>query len=1044
MEMSSRSNTSCFDYALHYLNWFLEELKHRSSVCGRRGLLLYKCRFHTPKLQRDIRLLKTIVLYGSNCRRRKHEKYLWEPDQKEGNNTISLEIEDMVYSFTQDLNSAYLRCHCLAKGPSDVLSEITKFRETIKLFFQESCITWLDYNSLGDDGDGQLTMDFIDSLLQNLDDLILEISNRGRKLIYLEPTLETLGEKLKFLKSFIGFATLQGVDCKQLIDLLIHVEDVAVNAAKLICLCGWLKRDDEQDCNKMRAEVSQLIHKKINPVDPYVRETYIHVLTASKLSRSLSQALALEKNKHLVAADFIDCLLDNLMDIIGGSFSSFTISVKDQMQKLHQGARFFSILLRQQQEKFNELNDEMKDLIGVVVIDTGIVICSLYMNEMKDCWPKETDHALLHLLKVLKFIMAEVASIYSPPSFSFPRTNELGFIDFLLTNLKEIAISEANSITFPAGRIHTIHEDLEFLRSFLENIAEQRSQIEKLQTLWNHVMEVAYKAELVIDSIVVGEKPECLDTIARDIKLMKIEALKIDDNMIHGSEAQTVTKNSILIASEHSSVALNEIFVGLDDEVKTIIDRLTRGSKKLDIVSIVGMAGLGKTTLANKVYNHPSISCHFHVRVWCCVSQVHSRHGLLTQILCSIASESPDQYQKENEDDLAEQLYKHLKRNRYVIVLDDVWDIDAWSSMETSFPDDANGSRILMTSRSHTLPLKIKLDSKPHHLRHLSDEESWELMQSWIFGQMGCPPALNGVGMQIAKICKGLPLTVVVVAGILASTEQDSWEEVANGLSSRTVVETEHCINTIGLSYKYLPDYLKPCLLYFSAFEEDQKIPVRQLKLLWISEGFVQKTDQIKNVEDVADNYLMDLIHRSLVMVSQERSLGGVKACRIHDLVHEFCVAKAKEDSFLQIVPASNGLFPFSQLHNSHRLCIYLNRAEELNTSRLFFPHLRSLLYFFKKFKVNEYSCIFRILRMCKLLRVLDLGGINLYGNFPRELEFLVHLRFLVITSPLKSIPSAIANLSRLETFIIQRGIRVRLPNSIWTMKKLRHLWVDG
>ncbi|KAL3515644.1 hypothetical protein ACH5RR_022546 [Cinchona calisaya] len=210
MEMSSRSNTSCCDYALDYLNWFLKELKHFS---GRRimSLLLHNCYFFTEKLLRDIRLLKTIVLYGSNCRKRKHEKYLWEPDQKEGNNNISLEVEDMVYSFTQDLNSAYLRCHCLALNPREVLSELTRFRVTIKLFFQESGITWLNYYSLGDDGDGQLTMDFIDSLLQNLDDLILEISNRGRKLIYLERTLETLGEKLKFLKSFIGFATLQGM-----------------------------------------------------------------------------------------------------------------------------------------------------------------------------------------------------------------------------------------------------------------------------------------------------------------------------------------------------------------------------------------------------------------------------------------------------------------------------------------------------------------------------------------------------------------------------------------------------------------------------------------------------------------------------------------------------------------------------------------------------------------------------------------------------------------------------------------------------------------
>ncbi|KAL3515656.1 hypothetical protein ACH5RR_022558 [Cinchona calisaya] len=498
------TNTSCLDFALDYLNWFHDvfvnwyyDVLNTSMPMSPFAVVLSAAR----QLRIDIRLLKTFVLYGSNCKRRKHEKYLWEHYQK-GKNIVSIRVEDMVYSFTQDLNSAYLRCHSLASDPNDLVVELDRFRETIKLFIQkdvgESCIALLDYYSLGDDGDGNLTMDFIDSLLQNLDDLLVKIRNRGQELMYFEQTLETFGEKLKFLKSFIGFAALQGVERKQLIDLLIHVEDVAVNAAKLICLCWWLEGDDDVldyyeiraevsqqthkkiDHNEMRAEVSQLIHKKINPVDPQVRETYIHVLTASKLSRSLSQALALEKNKHLVAADFIDCLLDNLMDIIGGSFSSFTISVKDQMQKLHQGARFFSILLRQQQEKFNELNDEMKDLIGVVVIDTGIVICSLYMNEMKDCWPKETDHALLHLLKVLKFIMAEVASIYPPSSFSFPRTNELGSIDFLLTNLKEIAISEANSIAFPAGCIDTILEDLEFLRSFLENIAEWPKQNEKL------------------------------------------------------------------------------------------------------------------------------------------------------------------------------------------------------------------------------------------------------------------------------------------------------------------------------------------------------------------------------------------------------------------------------------------------------------------------------------------------------------------------------------------------------------------------------------
>ncbi|KAL3515649.1 hypothetical protein ACH5RR_022551, partial [Cinchona calisaya] len=201
MEMSSSSNTSCLDLALE--KW------------RRMGLSS-----STNYLQMDIQLLKTFALYGSNCRRRKHEKYLWEHDHKEGKNNFLLGIEDMVYSFTQDIISAYLTSHNLAPNRnspylrfvrrSNFESEIDRFRETIKLFVQESCITWLDDYSLGDDGDGQLTMDFIDSLLRNLDGLLLEKLRCGQAFMYLRETLETLRGKLKFLKSFIGFAILQG------------------------------------------------------------------------------------------------------------------------------------------------------------------------------------------------------------------------------------------------------------------------------------------------------------------------------------------------------------------------------------------------------------------------------------------------------------------------------------------------------------------------------------------------------------------------------------------------------------------------------------------------------------------------------------------------------------------------------------------------------------------------------------------------------------------------------------------------------------------
>ncbi|XP_027177732.1 putative late blight resistance protein homolog R1A-10 [Coffea eugenioides] len=367
-----------------------------------------------------------------------------------------------------------------------------------------------------------------------------------------------------------------------------------------------------------------------------------------------------------------------------------------------------------------------------------------------------------------------------------------------------------------------------------------------------------------------------------------------------------------------------------------------------------------------------------------------------------------------------------------------MWDIEVCNLLKTSLPDDANQSRILFTSRFQNLSLQIKPDSKPHHLRSFTDKESWELLQIKLFGNVGCPPSLCEVGIQIAKNCKGLPLSVVLVTGILATATQDCamWEEVAKSLGSSIVLEAEQCMKTLEKSYIHLPDHLKPCLLYFSAFPEDKDIPVQSLLWLWISEGFVDKTEG-KSLEDVAHKYLMDLIARSLVMATKQRARGGAKACRVHDLVHDFCMAKAKEESFLHTLQHGD-IFTYTGLCNPYRLCIYSptgsdQKSVELEQSGLYFPYLRSLLFFANgawTFDVLDFCTGFR---MFKLLRVLDLGEPFFVATcFPKEVTLLVHLRL-----------TAIGNLSRLETFLVRGCITdVLLPNTIWNIKTLRHLYI--
>ncbi|XP_071912904.1 putative late blight resistance protein homolog R1A-3 isoform X2 [Coffea arabica] len=952
--ISSSTGTSCFDLVLD----FLTELEKCDPFAD---LFL-----EYPKKQ--VRLLKTIFLYVKNCRRKGNHKALLEHDQEDtGNimseslrrNIICFSIQDVVVKMFHDLYSAYLLYKkIVSPNFGIIIGALTRSEGNIKMFLEtdikKSCaIIFFDCYS---PEDPQLLMDLIESLSDSLEELLCEWR-----------LWDTISCQLKLLRNLIGLATMQGFEHTQLANLSTYT---AVMAGRLISVCRF-----------GRHEIQVL--DQINLLDLQVRETCIHVLTASKKQPRSSYALALKENEDLGVVQFIGSLHDYLYDLLE-SYASFQAQVKDQMLKLHRGIKYLSILLKQKEK----LRDEIQDLIGVMVCDAGILIFSLSINEIKEGLPKETDLGLFHLHKVLKYLVAE-------------------------------------------DRIQRIEKDLEFLRHVLVNIKEQRYQNGKLQAFWSQVMEATYKAELLIDTTLVGDKCEdSLDVVARDINLLKIEALEIQNGQI-----QRVNKTSIHIPSQLIAAIHHEDLVGLDDKVKSIIDRLRSGSKQLDFVPIVGMPGLGKTTLAKKVYIADSVMSHFHVRCWCCVSQMYSMHSLLVQLLCSISSENPDKYLKKNENDLAENLRQVLLRRRYLLVLDDLWDVEAWNLLEKSLPNNANGSRILFTSRLQNLSSQFRPDSKSYHLCPLTDEESWTLLQKKLFFKEGCPPTLSEVGFQIAKTCRGLPLTVVLVGGILATTTQDRWEEVAKCLNF-IVLDNKGCKKTLELSYSHLPDYLKPCLLYFAAFQEDEVINVRRLLWLWIAEGLVQQAKG-KSLEESAYDYLMALISRSLVVVTKQRTMGGAKACQLHDLVHEYCVEKAKEESFVCVIHILKDSFSLAGLSNHYRVRAHNTGELKIWELMLIFPNLRSLLLsgLVGNYYLTEKEELGTLLP--KLLRVLDLGR---YNYVPMEVASLVHLRYLVLHGT-RSIPSAIENLSRLETLIVEHPFdQIELPNTIWNLKRLSYL----
>ncbi|KAL3533657.1 hypothetical protein ACH5RR_007178 [Cinchona calisaya] len=613
------------------------------------------------------------------------------------------------------------------------------------------------------------------------------------------------------------------------------------------------------------------------------------------------------------------------------------------------------------------------------------------------------------------------------------------------------------------------HQEVTFDQRGLSN-RDMRSEIIRTSTFEiNEDMEVLNDQEqMIVDRLNRGSSQRHLERVGRensqpstfesdeDVMVLDDQQKGMVDQLTRGSSQRDMGFQ----ISQTSTFEINEDVVVLNDQLEVIVVRLTRGSLQRDIVSIVGMPGIGKTTLANRVYHNPEVVYYFHIHAWCCVSQVYTKRDLLIEILRQII-ELTDSILIMTDEDLEFVLYKHLKRRRYLIFMDDVWDIRVWDDLKSSFPDDGNGSRILITSRLHDAVSKVTVESNLLDLRPLSDDESWKLLKMKIFSKEGCPEELLEVGNEIARNCKGLPLSIVAVAGLLQGTHMkpDSWKQIAESLNSILVVDPQiRCMDILELSYKHLPDYLKACFLYFGVFQEDKEIPVRRLIWLWMAEGFVLKRDS-KSLEDLAEDYLRDLIGRSLITIAKRRSNGGVKACRMHDMVRNLCMLKAKEEIFLQLVTGNNEPYASfddsidfddfdpsnSMTYEQYRLCISTSR-EKFVMSRPSGPYVRSLLFFATTdtYPRCPYNVSF-ISENFKLLKVLDLESINMGSSYADGINLLVQLSYLAVSGDIDSLPSSLANLRNLETLLV-KGLKgkVILPDSIWSMTRLRHVHINN
>ncbi|XP_073124706.1 putative late blight resistance protein homolog R1A-10 [Henckelia pumila] len=487
-----------------------------------------------------------------------------------------------------------------------------------------------------------------------------------------------------------------------------------------------------------------------------------------------------------------------------------------------------------------------------------------------------------------------------------------------------------------------------------------------------------------------------------------------------------------------TSSAPKETMVGVDQDLIQIKDRVMGDEQNLQIIPITGMGGIGKTTLARNVYEDKSTVDFFDTRHWVTISQEY----IVPDILGSILS-----VKGEEAELLIERVYKSLKGRRYLIVMDDMWHSEVWVKVRRAFPDDFNGSRVIITTRLSEVALNIDSDSPLHRMQLLDDDKSWALFRSKAFADE-CPPSrhMKEIGKSIARNCKGLPLAIVVMAGMLkANKKRKYWENIAENVNVASTINDDRYSGIFSLSYSNLPRHLKSCFLYMGVFAEDYEIPVKKLIKLWVADDFLEPSSDSKSLEELAEEYIEDLVERSLVLVARKRSNGKIRYCKIHDVLRDLSITKGREERFVGHVNyMDKSKITLSKLVESQqRLIIHTDQAGFKKT-KICNSTVHTLLYFGSKT-----SALSSFASKLTSLRVLDELLVD-STFFPDQICKLVNLKYLAFTynkSDKCVISRSISKLQNLETLIIERGglpadymCEVILPLEIWKMPRLRHL----
>ncbi|XP_058226035.1 putative disease resistance RPP13-like protein 1 [Rhododendron vialii] len=464
------------------------------------------------------------------------------------------------------------------------------------------------------------------------------------------------------------------------------------------------------------------------------------------------------------------------------------------------------------------------------------------------------------------------------------------------------------------------------------------------------------------------------------------------------------------------------------------------------------MGGVGKTTLAQAVYNDETVGEHFEMKAWVCVSEVFDIVGVTKTILESVTSET---CHFNTLDQVQNQLKKALAGKKFLIVLDDVWNEKHgdWTSLKSPFNDGASGSKVIVTTRNRDVALMMAGIDKFHPLKELSEDDCWSVFAQHAFENRSIDesPNLVSIGRKIVEKCEGLPLAARTLGGLLqCKVKDDEWEEVLNSKMWELSDKKSDILPALRLSYYHLPSHLKKCFGYCSILPKDYEFEEKELVFWWMAEGLIHKPTGQKQMEDLGCDYFRELSSRSFF---QPSSHGEVPLFVMHDLINDLAQFVARRICFRMEEKLENneGDTIITKARHSSYTRGYrdgLKKFEIFQKAK----NLRSFLPFGLRDRGTNQSTSYltsdvplQLLPHLRCLRVLSLSRYQIC-ELSSSIGDLKHVRFLDLSCALIStLPESVSTLYNLQTLILRNCRNLsKLPANMGNLINLRHLDVTG